>query len=87
MSYMMCDNRAVGDTITVRLDDDATLALQVLTRDGVGISRAVREALVVAAEQRSRAELRAEAEALAADPIDRAEVAQILRDMAELRAW
>ena len=87
MSYTMCDNQSVGDTITVRLDDDATLALRVLTRDGVGISRAVRDALVVAAEQRSRVELRAEAEALAADPIDRAEVAQVLRDMEELRAW
>jgi hypothetical protein len=87
MSYKVCDNAAMGDSITVRLDEDAARALRLLTRGGVGTSRAVRDALVLAAERRGRAELRAEAEALAADPIDRAEVAQILKDMEELRAW
>jgi hypothetical protein len=87
MSYKLCDNGAMGESITVRLDEDASRALRLLTRGGVGTSRAVRDALVLAAERRERAELRAEAEALAADPVDRAEVAQLLKDMEELRAW
>jgi hypothetical protein len=87
MSHKMCDTWVVGDSITVRLDADAARALRLLTRGGVGTSRAVRDALVLAAERRERAELRAEAEALAADPVDRAEVTQILKDMEELRAW
>jgi hypothetical protein len=77
----------VADTITVRLDDDASRALEVLTRDGVGVSTAVRDALVAAARDRARTQLRAEAEDLAADEVDRAEMAQVLRDMEELRAW
>jgi hypothetical protein len=87
MSYKLCDNRDVADTITVRLDDDASRALEVLTRDGVGVSTAVRDALVAAARDRARTQLRAEAEDLAADEVDRAEMAQVLRDMEELRAW
>lgn len=48
---------------------------------------AVRAALVDAARERTRSALRAEAEALAADEQDRAEAAQVLRDMESLRAW
>jgi hypothetical protein len=36
---------------------------------------------------RGHGRLRSEAEALAADPVDRAEAAQVLRDMEALRAW
>ena len=62
-------------------------ALAVLTADGTSVSAAVRLALLEAARVRAQTRLRAEAEALAADPDDRAEAAQVLRDIEELRAW
>lgn len=74
-------------TITFRPDDEARLALDELTADGTPVSTVVRDALVQAASRHARARLRAEAEALAADPEDRAEAAQVLRDMESLRAW
>jgi hypothetical protein len=77
----------MADTITFRPDEDAAQALEVLTRDGTSVSTAVRAALIDAARNRARAKLRAEAEALAADDVDRAEAAQVLRDMETLRAW
>lgn len=75
------------ETITFRPDDDTRLALEELTSDGTPVSSAVREALIDAAARRAKARLRAEAAALAADPDDRAESAQVLRDMEHLRAW
>jgi hypothetical protein len=77
----------MADTITFRPDDDAAQALEVLTRDGTSVSTAVRAALIDAARNRARATLRAESEVLAADDADRAEAAQVLRDMETLRAW
>lgn len=77
----------MGHTITFRPDDDASRALAVLTRDGTAVSAAVRAALIEAARHRAGAALRAEAEALLADDADRAESAQVLRDMETLRAW
>lgn len=77
----------MADTITFRPDDDASRALAVLTRDGTPVSAAVRAALIEAARVRARSALRAEAEALADDDQDRAESAQVLRDMETLRAW
>ena len=77
----------MADTITFRPDDDAARALKVLTRDGTPVSAAVRAALIDAARHKSQSALRAEAESLAADEQDRAEVAQVLRDMETLRAW
>lgn len=74
-------------TITFRPDDDARLALEELTSDGTSVSTAVRDALVEAAARHAKSRLRAEAEALATDPDDRAEAAQVLRDMEFLRAW
>ncbi|NLF03875.1 MAG: hypothetical protein GX593_02535 [Actinomycetales bacterium] len=74
-------------TITFRPDDDARLALDELTADGTPVSRAVRDALVEAAARHAKARLRAEAEVLAADEDDRAEAAEVLRDMEALRAW
>jgi len=76
----------MADTITFRPDEDATRALAVLTRDGTSVSTAVRAALIAAARQRARAMLREEAATLAADEDDRAEAAQVLRDMETLRA-
>ena len=77
----------MADTITFRPDEDATRALAVLTMDGTSISSAVRAALIDAARRKAATSVRAEAEALAADEMDRAEAMQVLRDMETLRAW
>jgi hypothetical protein len=77
----------MADTITFRPDEDASRALEALTRDGTPVSAAVRAALIDAARRMAAAKLRAEAEELAADAADRAESAQVLRDMETLRAW
>ena len=77
----------MADTITFRPDEDAARALAVLTKDGTSISAAVRAALIDAARRKAATSVRAEAEALAADEMDRAEAMQVLRDMETLRAW
>lgn len=77
----------MADTITFRPDEDTSNALAVLTRDGTPVSAAVRAALIDAARRKAAESIRAEAEALAADDADRAEAAQVLRDMETLRAW
>jgi len=77
----------VAATITFRPDDETRLALEELTADGTPVSAAVRDALVEAAARHAKARLRAEVEALAGDPDDRAEAARVLRDMERLRAW
>jgi len=77
----------MADTVTFRADEDAARALAVLTRDGTTVSSAVRAALIAAAREQARSSLRAEAEALASDEQDRAEAAQVLRDLESLRAW
>lgn len=87
MSYVLCYARLMTDTITFRTDEDARRALDALTADGTSVSRAVRQALVESARVRAGRRLRAEALELAADEGDRAEAAQVLRDMETLRAW
>jgi hypothetical protein len=77
----------VAETITFRPDEDARRALAVLTQDGTPVSTAVRAALIEAAKTAAQDRLRAEAVALVADDADRAEAAQVLRDMETLRAW
>ncbi|MCV6965181.1 hypothetical protein BST27_18985 [Mycobacterium intermedium] len=77
----------MADTITFRLDADASRALEVLTKDGTSVSAAVRAALIDAARREAAATIRAEAATLAADESDRAEAMQVLRDMETLRAW
>ncbi|HRV68517.1 MAG TPA: hypothetical protein P5108_03625 [Marmoricola sp.] len=74
-------------TITFRPDDEARLAIDELTADGTPVSKVVRDALVEAAARHAKSRVRAEVEALAADPVDRTEAAQVLRDMELLRAW
>ena len=75
------------ETITFRPDEDAQRALAVLTADGTPVSTAVRAALIETARARGQARVRAEAADLALDDADRAEAAQVLRDMETLRAW
>lgn len=76
----------MAETITFRTDADTSTALSILTHDGTPVSAAVRAALIAAARNKVAGSLREEAEALASDPIDRAEAAQVLRDMEALRA-
>jgi hypothetical protein len=73
--------------ITFRPDEDVRRALAVLTADGAAVSTVVRAALIEAARGAAQRRLRAEAAALATDDADRAEAAQVLRDMETLRAW
>jgi hypothetical protein len=80
-------NAWMAGTITFRPDEDASRAIEALTRDGTSVSTAVRAALIDAARRKAAAKIRAEAEAIAADDDDRAEAAQVLRDMETLRAW
>lgn len=77
----------MADTITFRPDEETIRALETLTRDGTPVSAAVRSAILAAASAQARAKLRAEAQALADNEADRAEAAQVLRDMETLRAW
>ena len=76
----------MAETITFRPDDDALRALAVLT-NGTTVSNALRSALIDAARLRAQEKLRSESAALAANEQDRAEAAQVLRDMETLRAW
>jgi hypothetical protein len=87
VSYILHYNGAMADTITFRPDEDASRALEILTRDGTAVSTAVRTALIEAARRRASERIRAEAAALASDEDDRAKAAQVLRDMETLRAW
>jgi hypothetical protein len=77
----------MAQVITFRPDSDSERALNVLTADGTPVSEAIRAALVQAAVDRQRHEIRTESDALAADPEDRAEMARVLADMESLRAW
>lgn len=77
----------MAETITFRPDEDTLRALAVLTGDGTPVSSVVRTALLDAARARAHRQLRAEAAALADDAADRAEAAQVLKDMETLRAW
>ena len=87
LSYRLCYSRPVSDIITFRPDEDARRALAALTADGTPVSTAVRTALIETARSRAQQRLRSEAAELAADEADRAEAAQVLRDMETLRAW
>ncbi|HTA12155.1 MAG TPA: hypothetical protein VK765_01950 [Solirubrobacteraceae bacterium] len=73
----------------VRLDADAEAALAVLRAEGMSDSQAVRSALSEArARRRRRSALREEAKRLAADPVDRAELAALRDELDELSpAW
>jgi hypothetical protein len=87
LSYILYYSGRMADTITFRPDEDASRAIEALTSDGTPVSAAVRAALIDAARRKAAARIRAEAEKLADDEADRAEAAQVLRDMETLRAW
>lgn len=77
----------MAHAISVRLDDEALLALRQLEACGVSRSEAIRKALVDAASRlRDRRALAAEVAALEADEADRAEMLAIAELMENLRA-
>ena len=49
------DNQGVADTIMFRTDDETEHALDVLTREGISRSAAIRQAVLEAASRRERA--------------------------------
>jgi predicted transcriptional regulator len=74
-------------TITFRADDDVDRALADLTEGDRDRSQVIRDAILAEWRRRQAERLRAEAEALAADPDDRAEARAVLADMESVRAW
>lgn len=74
-------------TITFRGDDDIDRALAEMTSGDRDRSQVIREAILAAWRTRRDEQLRAEAEAVANDPNDVAEVRAVLEDMETLRAW
>jgi predicted transcriptional regulator len=77
----------VARAISVRLDDEALRALAHLEATGLSRSKAMRKALVDAAERLGRREsLAAEARALEADEDDREEMLEVAALMESLRA-
>ncbi|HEV3321715.1 MAG TPA: hypothetical protein VG147_05920 [Solirubrobacteraceae bacterium] len=69
----------------VRLDADSEAALAVLRAEGMNDSQAVRRALTEARTRRRRSTaLREEAQRLAADPADRAELEALRTELDEL---
>jgi Arc/MetJ-type ribon-helix-helix transcriptional regulator len=63
--------------ISVRLDADAQRALDVLMRDGTSQSAAIRAALLSASRAARYDRMAADAQRLAADPADRALIAEL----------
>jgi len=73
--------------ITFRTDAEVDRALTELTAGERDRSQVIRDAILAAWRTRRDEELRAEAEAIAADRDDRTEARSVLRDMESLRAW
>ena len=74
-------------TITFRADEEVDEALADLTSGDRDRSQVIRDAILAAWRIRQAERLRAEAEAVAADPNDVAEARSVLADMESLRAW
>ena len=70
--------------ISVRLDADAHRALELLTARGRSQSEAIRKALIDASHAAWYAQAREDAKRIAADPVDRAEIAAIQEFFGEL---
>ncbi|GAA2880895.1 hypothetical protein Acy02nite_20790 [Actinoplanes cyaneus] len=74
-------------TITFRADDDVDQALAELVSGDRDRSQVIRDAILAAWRARREEQIRAEAEAVAADADDVAEARAVLADMETLRAW
>ena len=70
--------------ISVRLDAEAQRALSRLMEHGASQSAAIRQALIDAAREKRREQVRADAERVGNDPADRAVIAEIREYMDEL---
>lgn len=73
--------------ITFRADDEVDHALAELTKGERDRSQVIRDAILAAWQRQREERLRAQAEAVAADPNDLAEMRSVLADMESLRAW
>jgi predicted transcriptional regulator len=74
--------------IVLRADPETAAALSHLVElTGKNRSQAIRDAIRAAERQAVLERVRRQAEALRDDPQDRAEAAQVARDMERLRAW
>ncbi|GAA0980919.1 hypothetical protein GCM10009555_048240 [Acrocarpospora macrocephala] len=73
--------------LTIELDPEMEAALADLMVDGDSPETAIRHAVLAAWRLRRDERIRAQAEAIAADPDDRAEIRAIQRELDELRAW
>ena len=79
--------RVMAKAISVRLDDESERALSALEATGLTQSDAIRSSLLASAARLRRGrELAAEAAALEADEIDRAEMLEVASLMESLRA-
>jgi hypothetical protein len=74
-------------TITFRTDEEVDQALAEMVSGERDRSQVIRDAIIAAWHHQRDEQLRAEAEAIAADPDDRAEARAVLADMESLRAW
>lgn len=75
-------------TITFRTDDEVDRAIADMSRGReVDRSTVIRDAILLAWRERQRQELRLEAERLARDPANLAEIKAVQEDLADLRAW
>lgn len=75
----------MGRSLHVRLDESSVAALNVVRSDGLNDSEAVRAALrEAAARRRARSSIVAEVRRLAADEADRAEMASVREELADL---
>jgi len=70
--------------ISVRLHTEAQRALAALMARGLSRSEAIRHALITAAREARREQVRADAERVGNDPVDRALMAEIREYMDEL---
>ena len=78
---------SVARAISVRLDDEADMALRTLEATGLSQSEAIRTALLgEVRHRRGSKELAAEVATLEADPVDRDEMLSVAELMESLRA-
>ncbi|WP_214410704.1 hypothetical protein [Sphaerisporangium fuscum] len=73
--------------LTVQIDARTEKALAELTADGRSITDVVREALLIASRLRRMEVARLEAQDLAGDPEELAELKAVRRDLGEDCAW
>ena len=84
MTNVIRSDEMADKAISVRLDAEAQRALKVLMRDGVSQSAAIRSALMNAARAERYAQMEADAERIANDPVDRAVIAELQEFFGEL---